>query len=86
MSLLRVIALKQPLARAGSGTERPLRSTEATCSFQNFDRFSCEWGACSSMRSTSGPVNLRVFYKIRTDEKHFIDRTLFCDELAISRL
>jgi hypothetical protein len=44
MSLLRVIALKQPLARAGSGTERPLRSTEATCSFQNFDRFSCEWG------------------------------------------
>ncbi len=32
------------------------------------------------------PGYLRVFCKIRTDEKHFIDRTPFCDELAISRL
>jgi hypothetical protein len=32
------------------------------------------------------PGNLRSFCKIRTDEKHFIDRTIFCDELAISSL
>ena len=32
------------------------------------------------------PRNLRVFCKIRTDEKHFIDRATFCDELAISSL
>ena len=32
------------------------------------------------------PGNLRVFCKIRTDEKHLIDRTIFCDELPISRL
>jgi hypothetical protein len=30
------------------------------------------------------PSYLRVSRKIRTDEKHFIYRTRFCDELAIS--